>query len=204
MLANRLRMATDSGPLVASAQTANTVAGATLAISKPPGTVDGDIMVAVMAAGTGGTTWTGDTGWTEVFDIGVSPRLRIAYKVAASEGSSYTFTQAEPTAVCTGAIMTFRGVAYDVIGSDFVSSGTSPIVAPGITAVGGLLLACYAKNTVSTTFTTPSGMTSVVTDSSRYHVFSETIASGDTGSRTSTPSTASGATVGVLLALKPA
>lgn len=213
MLANRLRMATaaaDGIEFVAYATTINGSSGETLTINKPTGTVDGDLMIAVMncMSSSGTQTWTGDTGWTEIYDQASAPTLRIAYKVASSEGASYTFTNSYALAECGGTILAYRGAAYDVIGSVVTATGTTPIVAPSITAVGGVLLGCFADRIAGVTFTTPSGMASVSSNSvvrPSFNVFSETIVAGATGTRTSTPSGGAGSiTGGILLAIKPA
>lgn len=215
MLANRLRMATAAAAagvtFIDSATTVNTTAGASLVISKPTGTIDGDLMVAVMSSAVDGSSWTGDTGWTEVFDqAALAPRLRVAYKIAASEGSSYTFTISSALAIPGGTIATFRNAAYDTIGSMVTATGTASVVAPSVTAFGGLLLAIYGRNNgVSNTFTTPAWMSQVVlyntaTNNASGVIFSETVAAGATGSRTSSSTVASGTTAGILLSLRPA
>lgn len=192
---------------VASSKQINTVAGATLTIPKPEGTIDGDLMIAVVAANTAGTTWTGDTGWTELYDQGTNPRLRIAYKIATvSEGASYTFTQAVATGILGGTILTYRNSIFDVIGSGATSSGSNPITAPSVSVAGGVLLACYAQSgTTTTAFTTPSGMTPVVNNLTgpNFAVFSESRVAGATGTRSSTPSGSAAPSAGILLSIKP-
>jgi hypothetical protein len=174
-----------------------------LTINKPTNTAQGDIMVAVMCADTN-VTWTGDTDWTEVADLGDTSSLRIAYKVAgASEGASYAFTYAASVKKLSGCIITYRYAAYDTIGA-FASPATD-VIAPQITAAGGLLLAAYAVSSASRTWSTPSGMASVCSDTDAtapgYAVFSQEINAGATGTRTSTCSTNSG-NAGILLSLK--
>lgn len=180
-----------------------------LAINKPTGTVDGDIMVAVMANGNG-TTWTGDTGWTEIIDQGAHPYLRAAYKVASSEGSSYSFTGG--TGTKTGFIATFRGFQYDTVSSSVTTLlGDGSLAITGITAAGGILIAAYAMpsgNTLQTS-STPSGMLSLAAASSAgvTDIFGywQQIAAGATGTRSSTLGDSSGTfnNGGILIALKP-
>ena len=192
---------------IASAKQINTASGSTLTLPIPAGTISGDLMIAVMDANNSGTSWTGDTGWTEVYDQGVNPRLRVAYKVAAAGDSIAAFTiSSGSTAYCGGVILTYRNSSFDVIGSGFVTSGSTPIVAPGVNATGGLLLACYGQSGITTTsFSTPTGMSLVVdnTTGPNFAVFSENVQTGATGDRTSTPAGSIAPSAGILLAIKP-
>ncbi len=195
---------------IASASTQNTATGATLVVNKPSGTLQGDLMVAVMAGGTGSTTtWTGDTGWTEVADLNTKPSLRLAYKVAgSSEPSSYTFTASGSGNNNSGCILTYRNAAYDTIGA-FVT-GTTPAPAPSITAAAAysVLIAAYANGATSRTCTTPTDMTARVTDNDAttpsYLVADQYVIAGATGTRTSDIGTISNGGAGILMSIKPA
>lgn len=192
---------------VASASTSNSNGSSTLVISKPTGTAEGDLMVAVMASD-GTVTWSGDTGWTELADQGSTPSLCVAYKIAgASEGPSYTFTSSNNTRKLSGSILTYRYAAYDVI-SSFVQD-TNPLVIPSISPSQSqsILLATGARNTTSVTPTTPVGMTAVVTDSDAnspaYIICSQVTPKGSTGTRSINVSSNNGGTAGIMLAIKP-
>ena len=189
---------------VAVASRKNTANGTTLVIDKPTGTVDGDVMIAVIGVVFEDSTWTVPSGWTELYDQGVKPNLCVARRTASSEGASYTFTSSA-SRVSGGSILTYRNAAYDVIGS--ATTGTAALLtAPQITAAGGVLLASYANVDGVKTFTTPTGMASVVTDvgfgDPAWHIFSETVGAGATGSRASTQSASGTASAGILLSLK--
>ena len=166
-------------------------------------------MVAVMATNaTGGNAsqpWTGDTGWVEIFDQQSAPDLRIAYKIAASEGSSYTFTFGA-SVFLAGTILTYRYAAYDTIGT--FTSSANPLILPSISPSESqsILIAAGARNAASITLGTPTDMTARVTDSDgtspSYIVCDQTVAKGPTGTRSmSTGSTSSVA--GIMLAIKP-
>jgi hypothetical protein len=210
MLADKLRAASLSvrppPEFVASARTQNSLSIPMLTINKPAGTVEGDLMVAVMAAG-GGATWTGDTGWTELADQGVTPSLRIAYKVAsASEPSSYTFLASNVLRL-SGCILTYRYAVYDTIGS--FTSGTDPLILPSVSPSENqsILIAAGARDTPWITLGTPTGMTARVTDNDgdapSYIVCDQIVAKGPTGTRSmSTGSTSNVA--GIMLVIKPA
>ncbi len=206
ILGRSLWFATGGGPLfVASAKTSNVGAGTTLVIAKPTGTIQGDLMIAFMCcSGGGGPTWTGDTSWSELIDQTAAPSIRVASLVAgASEGASYTFTCSN-SRVLSGIIVTYRAAAYDTIGTINTSN---PIVAPQITAAvsNSVLLGFFADTGSSATFSTPSNMLVVDSDSdanlSSWALFSQSVGAGATGTKTSTSSSGTGG--GLLLSIKP-
>lgn len=193
---------------IASASTQNTSSGTTLVINKPAGTIEGDLMIAMMCVASNNPTWTGDTGWTEIADqTTATPYLRLAYKVAgASEGASYTFT-ANKSQVSAGAILTYRYADYDTIAGAF-TTGANPLaltsISPSLSQ--SLLLAVGARQAASVTLGTPTSMTARVTDndatSPSFIVCDQQVAKGPTGTRSmSTGSTSNVA--GIMLAIKP-
>jgi len=127
-------MFTDIAPaLVSTASTQNRSSGTSLVINKPPGTIDGDTMVALLTAG-GGTVagWTGPAGWNEVADSTTGRPVNAVYwKTASSEGTSYTFT-AGTSRTLSGSILVYRYAAYDAI-SAFSAQNASPTI-PSVTA----------------------------------------------------------------------
>lgn len=195
---------------IASASTQNTVVG-NLVIAKPTGTVEGDLMIAAMAADVG-ATWTGDTGWTEIAAQGSGasngPGLRIAYKVAgASEGSSYTFVSSSTRAGIGGCILTYRYASYDTIAGAFTTAAT-PLVLTSISpsASQSILIAVGGRTSASITLGTPTSMTARVTDNDAtapsYIVLSQTVAKGPVGTRSMTTGATSGVS-GIMLSIKP-
>lgn len=192
--------------LVAKANTQNASTGASLVISKPTGTTTGDVMLAVMGASGGTPTWTGDTSWTEIADPGtVASGIRIAYKVAgASEGASYTFTCSTSAQTLSGVILTYRGAAYDTIGS--LASSTSPITVPAVTASADFckIVALEVSLSASATVTPPTSMAKQFQDADgtapSVMAADETVLSGSSGTRSLTG--ASGAAY--LVSIKPA
>ena len=194
---------------IASASTQNASAGTTLVVNKPSGTQQGDLMVAVMAGGTNsGITWTGDTGWTEVADLGAKPSLRLAYKIAgSSEPSSYTFTGSNSITL-SGSILTYRSAAYDTIGTFVTSTTPAPAPSISVSANYSMLIAAFANGATSTTCSTPPNMTARVTDNDAttpsYLVADELVAIGATGTRTSDIGTISNGGAGILMSIKPA
>jgi hypothetical protein len=183
---------------VALAQHQNSTTATTLVINKPTGVQEGDLMVAVMATDSS-VTWTGDTSWTEVSDTGNRTGLRIAWKRAgASEGASYTFTSSSSRRL-SGVILAYRNATFGTMGTvqDYSTAPSGNImVAPSITVAdpGSRLLAAYANRISSTTYTTPSGMTSRAVDANAtapsWHVFDQEVGAGASGTRSSTASDA--------------
>lgn len=79
--------------------TAGNASGGNLTINKPTGTLDGDILVAVLYREAG--TWTLPSGWaqwgSDQRDFGNNMYLTVAWKRASSEGASYTFNLSTTT-----------------------------------------------------------------------------------------------------------
>lgn len=195
--------------LVGTASTQNGSTGATLTISKPTGTTQNNLMIAIMVSGNDvGTTWTGDTGWTEIKDQNASPDLRIAYKIAgASEGDSYTFTNSSSADYLSGCILTYRNAAYDTIGTVGTATSGGNCTAAQITVANNMsiLIAAFANDRDSVTFPTPAGMSAVISDSGAnspsYAIFSQLVNAGASGTKSSDCSGSSGYVAGVLLSI---
>lgn len=188
----------------------STTSTSTIVVSKPTGTIEGDLMIMIGACGSTANTrtWTGDTGWTEVVDQDDFPSLRIAYKIAgASEPSSYTFTINNSTTTGIAAsILTYRNAAYDTIGA--FTTGTSPLVLPSVSpsANSPVLIAVGARAASGITLGTPTSMTARVTQNDAtapsYKICDQSVSYGATGTRSmSTGSTSDVA--GIMFTIKP-
>lgn len=184
------------------AQTTASSSATSLTVNRPTGTVEGDLMIAIMRA-TISVTWTGATGWTEVADEGSAPSLRIAYRVAGpSEGSSYTFTSTSGTGTRVGYILTYRGAAYDAIGA---FRETTPITVTGPTASASasiLLGAAVATSSSDTGLSVPS-FTTVRVSGSTAVIVERYVEAGPTGTL-SFGNTDTGSNSGIALTIKPA
>lgn len=199
---------TQVGPFVVSvASKENSSNSSSLVISKPTGTREGDLMLALMNSESA-ITWTGDTGWTEVADQGVAPSTRVAYKVAgASEGASYTFTSSSSTNILSGTIVTYRNAAYDAIGT--IQSGTDPLALSATASAPYSRFVSTAANAAGTaTITAPAGVKEL-NSATRFGgptllVAQDTAlsAGGASGSRNFTMGTTTNVS-GVALAVKP-
>lgn len=203
---------------IAEASTQNSGASTSLVINKPTGTTDGDLMIAVMGTNqpSGAFTWTGDTGWTEVVDHGTGPGLRVAWKIASSEGANYTFTCSLSTAL-GGSILTYRNthqtVPISVTGTcdrDTTATTGTTLTAAGVTVPGNtsILVGAFYVTGTSTTLSTPTGMASRASNSDAtfqsWNIFDESVESGATGDRVSTITGNGNTGEMVLFAIAPA
>lgn len=193
----------------------------TVTLTKPAGTVAGDLLVAViMQAKEATTAPTAPTGWTQSGSIaggaraGANGASAVFTKVAgASEGASYAFTS---TATANGAIWAVTGADTTTpveILPAWASTGTTAAIAAAsvtTTSAGDVLLGAFSVlyGTAAVTFSTPTGMTAVGTQRAGNYLSSAFFhqaltAAGATGTRTSTASNAGTTpTQAVVLAVK--
>lgn len=181
----------------------------TITVAKPTGTREGDLLLASMYLSGKNTTWTGDTGWTEVADQGANPNLRVAYKVAgSSEAASYTFTAATSSNL-TANIVLYRNAAYNSVGS--ITSGANPLVVTSVSSSVdySCIYATVGRDQSSLLITGPASMQTLYVDSDATapSVLVEQDISlslaGGSGTRSFTMGGASN-TAGVLVSIKPA
>lgn len=192
---------------VNSASNQNTSSGITqLTINKPTGTIENDLLIAFVVTSTG-ETWTGDTGWTEIGDLGSRPSLRVAYKIAtASEASSYTFTTGTTTNTPSGTILAYRNATYDTIGS--FASGADPLSIASINIAENYsrLIACFARSSGSVTILAPTDMSTIVTENDTtdpsYAIFDQLVGYGASSARSATLGSSSNV-CGIMLSIKP-
>lgn len=203
-----------------SASTAGTT-GTSAACNKPTGTVDGDVMVMRVAASDSATfaiavDVTLPSGWTLLQNStyssdGQTWRQVTAYKLAASEGSSYTvnFTVAS---VSTSAysefdITTVSGPdqATPVQASTTNNGASTTATGTGITANRDS--SCLIRNQVSildVRTSSPSGMTNRQTyDGNVYTDTQDSISAGATGDKTNTFAASQGWVVHMVLVQPP-
>lgn len=136
----------------------------TLNIDKPAGTVDGDLLIAVLRGGGNNFTTTitpGQSGWTtEIADTsgGYPNPWYVFSRNASSDPATYSFTRSASDGTFDGVICTFRGGANAVntVGGFNQSSGTT-LTAPSITpSANGLFIAAYLWNSSPIISTAPS------------------------------------------------
>lgn len=114
----------------------NTATGTSLAINKPSGVVDGDLMIAAFYVGHQSTTITPPAGWTEIQSTAQgSHQIATYYKIASSEGSSYTWSVGA-SYLLRGGILRITGhtsSVIDVSTENVVNDNANPSFATGLT-----------------------------------------------------------------------
>lgn len=191
-----------------------------ISLSRPAGTAAGNVLVAAIATNSDATIRPSDNGWTVVSDTVLTGAVRQAVYVrvvTASDPSLYQWTIPEGTRRITGGITAYSGVATNqpVDGSNVRTNGSSTAVgAPSITtSVANAMVVQVVAVNAEGTLTAPAGMTeaweaaSPNSGSTRDVLASSSYAlqgaAGSTGDRVATASLP-GASIGVLLALRPA
>jgi len=200
--------------------------GTSITATKPTGTIDGDVIIALVAASAyssisphvssvtppAGYTLLGSGQYTnEIFEALVD--LYVYVKIASSEPATTSWTVTGRSANVI--LATFRGATgVDVISSPFTTAETNPYTITGITALNpGQLLAIEAhsssspQNTVTTN--APAGMTKhfqsildVAYDYGGISISSKAQAAGATGDVSMSFNRLPSASIGLLLQLK--
>lgn len=154
----------------------STASGGTLTVSKPTGTLSGDVMLASITVVTNTSTVTAPAGWVLVQSVnqttGNTSRLYTYYKVAgAAEPASYAWTFTGANVGTVGGIASFTGVdttsPIDVSTSQTTASSTSHTAPSITTTVAGDMLVTIHSFASSRTWTPPGGMTEAVDRYSR-------------------------------------
>ena len=136
-------------------------AATTVVVTKPSGTVEGDIMIAFITADIDNTITPPD-GWAQIDTALYTTTLEswAYYKIAgASEGADYTWTGTSDNLI--GHILTFSktgGTWADPSGAGLHSSATAnaaEITTGSVTALAGSFLVCGFSNEGSGTVSTP-------------------------------------------------
>lgn len=205
--------------------TGTATAATSISINKPAGTVDGDVMICgVTTTSTDGAstpTCTAPGGWTTAGDStggSVIDRFKTFYKVASSEGSSYSFTLGNGGAGNCNAIAfitSYSGVdnvtPLDATTTITNTGAQASYSLPSITTVTANTMLVGATGVSDTvTFTQPGGTTERVdtNNPAGWNVSIEQFelavaAIGATGAKTITPSAASGDQIAHAIALRP-
>lgn len=151
-----------------SQQVVNGTAGTSVVVSKPAGTVDGDVLVAFIARVGNTNISTAPSGWqlvtSSLLGAGSGLRLTAYYKVASGEPSSYTWTLAS-SVLNWGWVGAYTGVdptspVWPLVGTDNTLTGgtqLSPTTNPGPNTIpdsGMGIVAAAAVRTASGVATT--------------------------------------------------
>jgi hypothetical protein len=194
----------------ASQASATPTSGTTVVVSKPSGTAEGDVLIAMVSISGSNPTITPPSGWTLVVSLGATGggvNSGVWTKVAGgSEPTTYTWTSSNTIVDSVGAIVRYTPASPTtspgVIDATAKSAIATPAVAPSVTATGDndRLICLFTGNTPGST---PSGMAQRVAidgGSSGVWIYDELLtANGATGTRTWTGAASSiGWTVALL------
>lgn len=183
--------------------------GADLTVTKPSGTVDGDLLIAIGRCSGAASITKPDSSWDDSFSLSVAAPF--FWKKAASEGSNYTF-------VVSGAVTTSEVSIVRISGQhasspiDAVSgvTGAGALVIPALTSAGAnrLLMQMVVKLGTGNTWSGPGSQTERYDTTSSNVNFTyaggdEVVGSGSTGTRTWTPSSGTATSVGYMVAIAP-
>jgi hypothetical protein len=198
---------------VAFRQTASASATtvSSIAVNVPSGTVDGDIMVAVIMAAAASHTIT-CTGWT-VLDAQTSsgPSTATLYRVAAGEPASYTFSwTGGSSANVSGMISSYSGGKIsNPIDTHVAWHRTASTVTvtcdPITTGVNSCLVVAVCTVNLSSTFSGPAGYTqnAVLSNASGSIMMADKTFALTAGSGTLTSTVTSGTTEGTIVSIAP-
>lgn len=150
----------------ASQASVTPTSGTTITVSKPTGTVDGDVLIAMISVrASSSSTITAPSGWTLVGSAGTasSTRTAVYYRVAGtSEPTSYQWTSDLAITDAVGLILRYTPSAPTTppgsVDATGMGSLVSPAVAPSVTATGNndRLIALFSSGTPGSV---PTGMT---------------------------------------------
>lgn len=146
----------------------STASGGTITVSKPTGTISGDVMLASVAVVTNTSTVTAPTGWNLVQNTnqtsGNTSRLYTYYKVAgAAEPASYAWTFTGANVGTVVGIASFTGVdtalPIDASASQTTARSTSHTALSVTPTVAGDMLVTIHSYSSSRNWAPPGGMT---------------------------------------------
>jgi hypothetical protein len=149
-------------PTFRDVQSSTLTGGTSLVVTKPSATADGDFMVVAIVMPNTRTVSAVPSGWTVAPNLpfvsgGIATTLYVYTKVAASEGSSWTWTLDSATDSLAVAVA-YSGVQavtpFNVSGVPFQTAATNTVASPSITpSVDGCkVVAIYAVDTSTTPY----------------------------------------------------
>jgi len=199
----------------AAASAANSSYAATsVTVSKPTGTVEGDVMIAALGWDANGSI-TAPSGWTLIRSTlyDVDNNVAAWYKVAgASEPADYTWSQPGNDDFSVGIATYYNVNTGNPINIENAQTNTtsSNVVAPSITTTAAntmlVFIGSIDHNNVGNTWTPPSGMTERVDQTNTWTSIEIAdvvqASAGSTGTKTAV-TTDTRANVGHLIALNP-
>lgn len=191
-------------------QSASENSGNTITVTKPTGTVDGDLLILHLTLGIlsrspiqGFENWIALPNTSQINNTVAS---RLYYRYASSEPANYTFTSLSSDASFAVSITSFYGSSNVAIDTYAIQSNASSTNRewPSITLSNAGLLACFGHCSLSTT---PDASCTERLDTGTPRIYLMTqggLSSGSTGTRTGTGSAALSITITLGLIEGPA
>lgn len=198
-------------PSFRSAASTVAAAGASVVVTKPTGTADGDVMVACgVITGTSANTQTivPPAGWTERVgptDNGTDRRLYLWTRESASDGADYTFTRTGASAARV-TILSISGGDYDTVTSGTNASGTSHTIPSVTTSTANCLVVAFVgAGGGATSQTPPTSYTERSDDAATTFIASSSLAYAAAGATGAVTATTGGASASLVahVSLKP-
>lgn len=168
-----------------------------LTITKPAGTADGDLLVAVVVLDTTDTV-TEPAGWTLIRTTLYSAsakHVKTYWRIASGEGASWDWTIGA-SVICNGWVGAFTGCKITNVAAELVSSSNpnqaavTNIVASTVTTTGvnSLLVGVWVVSGTRTYTVVPAGFDNQSTSSGPSHLIATSVqsAAGASGSKTAT------------------
>jgi hypothetical protein len=189
----------------------NSVNSTPITITKPTGTVDGDVMIAIVSVSGAAHTPSTPSGWTVLDTETTGPSVQTYWKIASSEGANYSFTFTSGQSA-SGIIISYSGAdgttpihKHSAINR---ATSTTTVTALSVTPTvdNCMLLFVGGVNATAATFSSLGSYT----QQDHFGTFSVTVFVADlfqashaaSGNATATAS-ASGTTDGSLIAIQP-
>jgi hypothetical protein len=205
----RIIAASASRPAITLVGTTQTDPGSTnvssLNLAVPSGVLNNDLLIAVVTGHSNLVTDWVQTSFTWAAEQNnSSPNLSVAYRIASSEPSSYSFTVSTQRQL-GGFMLAYRNALWDT-NSAISTTLTAASITVGFSR--STILSCAARDTNSASYTAPAGMTTLVSSLTanrcNFAIASQSnVAAGSTGSKVHTLGS-NGNTASVLLSIKPA
>lgn len=177
----------------------------TRSIGYPTDTQAGDLIILICGASANINAAPLDSAnWNHIASTAnlVSPATRVYWQIAsASPPSNITIsTGGTNTSGLAGIMLRIPRAQFDASGDFSTANPPSPT---GPSASGGLAIAFYRSTTGTATWTVPSGMDLLHTNTAfNCSIFTELVGAGAVGTRASTPS--AGTPVGIIFTIKKA
>ncbi len=147
-------------------------AGASLALTKPAGVTDGDLLVAIVQSDHQSASLTGPSGWTK---DATTTHISAWWKIASAEPASWTWTDTTNVYAIAANAYTGANATQPDVTSQVATGATTAASAPATAATPSA--GCYElalfQDFNGGTFTTPTGFTLEQSNTSSTYFFDQ-------------------------------